>query len=394
MATNPEQLSTTPGIEQHEDGITILWDTDHSSFYHYFWLRSACHCDLCGDSYTGSRRLHPSDVPIDIRPIAVTIDDQLKINWQPDQHASEYDFAWLREYAYDGEYRQPEWHPRLWDGSLDPEQVSYNLDKVKQDQLAYLDFLRTLRDYGIAIMRCGTENPAGIENMASIIGEISDAAYSKVFDLKPDKNAHTYGNTTQVIPPHTDEAYLHTPTGILVLYCLYPAADGGESILVDGFQIATRLKEENPEAFKLLATCQQTYHRIVPESGMDFRTRTRALNVDERGNLVGFRFHPRSMAPNDLPGNLARLLHAANFALSELMLQQQNQLCFQLQAGDAVFFDNHRVMHSRKGFNDLKRHLQICNVSRDMFHQQLRLTARQQGFIEEANQYLPAGVSG
>jgi len=79
----------------------------------------------------------------------------------------------------------------LWDGSLDPEQVSYNLDKVKQDERAYLDFLRTLRDYGIAIMRCGAENPAGIENMASIIGEISDAAYSKVFDLKPDKNAHT-----------------------------------------------------------------------------------------------------------------------------------------------------------------------------------------------------------
>ena len=100
------------------------------------------------------------------------------------------------------------------------------------------------------------------------------------------------------------------------------------------------------------------------------------------------------MAPNDVPGKLGKLLHAANFALSELMLQEQNQLCFQLQAGDAVFFDNHRVMHSRKGFNDLKRHLQICNVSRDMFHQQLRLTARQQGFIKEANQYLPAGVSG
>ncbi len=123
MATNPEQLSTTPTIEQNDDGISIHWDSDHSSFFHYFWLRSACHCDLCGDSYTGSRRLHPSNVPVDIKPIAVTIDGQLKITWQPDRHASEYAFAWLRKYAYDGEFRQPEWHHDLWDGSLELEQV-------------------------------------------------------------------------------------------------------------------------------------------------------------------------------------------------------------------------------------------------------------------------------
>jgi len=243
-------------------------------------------------------------------------------------------------------------------------------------------------------MRHGRGAPAGIENMAALIGKIADAAYSKIFDLKPVKAAHTYGNTTQVIPPHTDEAYLHTPTGILLLYCINPATDGGDSILVDGFRIATRLKEHNPQAFKLLSTCPQTYHRIVPGEGMHFRTRARALNVDERGNLIGFRFHPRSMAPNDVPGDLAKRLHIANFELCELMLQEQNQLCFQLEAGDAVFFDNHRVMHSRKGFTDLNRHLQICNLSRDRFHQQVRLLAKQQGFQEEAHQYLPAGVSG
>lgn len=394
MATNPDQLNAIPVVDQKDDGIVVRWDPDNASFFHYFWLRSACHCDLCGDSYTGSRRLHPGDVAIDIKPARIEIANQLRITWQPDDHVSEYDFKWLHEYAYDGQRQRLPWQPRLWDGSLDQERVSHDLEHVKQDELAYLEFLRTLRDYGIAIMRHGKTKPQGIEKMAVLIGEISDAAYSKIFDLKPDKTAHTYGNTTQIIPPHTDEAYLHTPTGILVLYCKNPASDGGESVLVDGFQVATRLKQEHPEAFKLLSACPQTYHRIVPDAGMDFRTRARALNLDESGNLIGFRFHPRSMAPIDIPGELAGQLHAANSKLSNLMMLQQNQFCFQLDAGDAVFFDNHRVMHSRKGFKDLNRHLQICNVSRDQFHQQVRITARQQGFIDEANQYLPAGVSG
>lgn len=392
--TKAETIAAIPRIDTGDDGLSIHWDTGHTSFYHYFWLRSACHCEICGDSLTGSRRLHPSDVPIDIKPDRVDASNQLTITWQPDAHVSQYDFAWLLEYAYDEASHELDWRPRLWDSSIDPKQVSHKLKLVQQDDQACFEFLRTLRDYGIAIMRSDDKKPVGIETMAALIGDITESAYTRVFDLKPQPDAHTYGNTTQVIPPHTDEAYLHTPTGILILYCVNPAADGGESILVDGFQIANLLKQQNPQAYQVLCTCQQTYHRIVPGEGMDFRTRARALNIDERGNLVGFRFHPRSMAPNDAPGELAKQLHSANFELSRLMLQQSNQLCFQLQAGDAVFFDNHRVMHSRKGFSDLNRHLQICNVSRDRFHQQVRMTAMQLGLIEEAHQYLPAGVSG
>ena len=100
------------------------------------------------------------------------------------------------------------------------------------------------------------------------------------------------------------------------------------------------------------------------------------------------------MAPIDVPGALARRLHGANHALSALMLDESNQLSFQLAAGDAVFFDNHRVMHSRTGFDDPERHLRICNVSREQFHQALRLLAHRLGFHDEAGQNLPAGVSG
>ena len=390
MATNPDQIPAAPVVDTSDDGIRIRWSSDQSSFYHYFWLRSACHCDACGDSHTGHRRLHPSDVPVDIEPASIdAAADNLSIVW-PDDHVSSYDFRWLHDFAYDDPAR--DWKPRLWDGSLDPGQISHRLDEVQTSQASYLEFLRRLRDYGLAVIR-GHE-PIGVEAMAGLIGQLAAAAYNPVFELKPQKNAHTLGNSTQVVPPHTDESYLHTPTGILVLYCIHPASDGGESVMVDGFSIAEQLRARDADAFNLLCRVPQAYHRIVPNQGLDHRTRNRTLNVDENGNLVGFRFHPRSMAPIDVAGDRARQLHLANSRLCRLMFDERNQLEFQLEAGDAVFFDNHRVMHSRKGFSDLDRHLQICNVSREGFHQKLRLTLREQGHLDELRQKWPAGVSG
>ena len=62
--------------------------------------------------------------------------------------------------------------------------------------------------------------------------------------------------------------------------------------------------------------------------------------------------------------------------------------------GDTVFFDNRRVMHARRAFADPARHLRICNLSRDDFHQRPRLAAARLGFDAGARQVLPAGVSG
>ncbi len=76
------------------------------------------------------------------------------------------------------------------------------------------------------------------------------------------------------------------------------------------------------------------------------------------------------------------------------MLEPRLQARLKLGAGEAVVFDNHRVLHSRTGFSDSRRHLQICNVSRETFHQKLRFTANTQGFPDEANQVLPAGACG
>ncbi|MFT7674116.1 MAG: hypothetical protein ACI845_002532, partial [Gammaproteobacteria bacterium] len=80
------------------------------------------------------------------------------------------------------------------------------------------------------------------------------------------------------------------------MYCINPISEGGEAVLVDGFMVSEKLRQRNSTAYRLLASCPQTYHRVIPDKGLNHRTMARALTIDENENLVGFRFHPRALA--------------------------------------------------------------------------------------------------
>ena len=266
--------------------------------------------------------------------------------------------------------------------------------EVSREDRARLDFLGKIRDYGFVIVRNGPREDQGVEIVANLIGQVSDSAYGKVFDLSPKSHHKTLGNTFDPVPPHTDEAYRHSPPGINVLHCVRAATTGGVSVMVDGFNLGNRLRESNPGGFRLLTTQPQPFHRVVPEQGIDQRARAPVFVVDEYDTIVGYRFHTRTAAPLDVPADLLETLYAANHELSRLMMSEENHARFRLEDGDAVLFDNHRVMHSREAFNDANRMLRICNVSREQFHEQLRLLAAKLGDRDQANQVLSAGVTG
>jgi gamma-butyrobetaine dioxygenase len=384
-------------IDQQDEGLTVTWPDGSSRFFHYVWLRTCCFCTQCGSTYTGTWTMQPSDVPLDIKPLQVDNQDNenLVITWPTDGHRSTYTFSWLLENAYQKQDRiGRKHHPILWHSNISTRPPSIDFGQAKNSAEGLLELLRQLRDYGFVVVRNGPKKTGGAEIVANLIGELADAAYGKLFDLSPGKNQVTFGNTMNAVPPHTDEAYLYSPPGVNILHCVRPVDEGGESVLVDGFYLANQMREHHPAEFETLTTHSYPFHRIVPDDGVYQRLRAKVITLDDDGDVAGFRYHTRTLAPLDVvPEKVARL-HAATSKLSHLMLEPANQACFKLDAGEAVLFDNHRVMHARKAFNDPNRHLQICNISREAFHLKLRLTAYKTGHTAEADQILSAGVSG
>ncbi len=383
-------------IEQQDEGLTVTWPDGHQRFFHYVWLRTCCYCNQCGSTYLGTSTLQPCDVALEIAPKNVTgKEDAIDIVWAEDLHKSRYSSAWLLENAYHEEDRARRKHePVTWNSDISAAPPTVEFAQAQSSNEHLLDFLRKLRDYGFVIVRNGPCDVGSVEIVASLISEIADSAYGKIFDLNPNKTALTFGNTMNFVPPHTDEAYLYSPPGVNILHCVRPAKEGGESLLVDGFYLSDQLREHHPDHFETLTTIPQPYHRIVPDDGVFQRMRGQVIKVDTEGDVVGFRFHTRSAAPLDVPEENVMQVHAANVELSRMMLQEETQACFKLESGDAVFFDNHRVMHARKSFDDPHRHMQIANVSRERFHLKFRVTAGELGYKDEANQILAGGVAG
>jgi gamma-butyrobetaine dioxygenase len=381
-------------IDPRADGVGVSWDTGAESFFHHVWLRETCFCESCGDCYSSNRHMVVSDLPERIAPRTVSLDSKGKliIDWEPDGHRSTHGGDWLHRNRYDDaarDARRP--RPVLWNAAAmtDPPRVSF--DAARHDEGARMTLYRAVRDHGFCVVEGGPAEPNGLLETAKLMGAVSEAAYGAVFDLSPANTIGTLGATFHEVPPHTDEPFRYMPPGLLILGCVRPAEKGGDTILVDGFQIAETLRDEAPDAFALL--CEPNHVFVRYHAGkLDERMRGKAISRDDRGAVCGIRLHTRSTAPLDVPSDLVPAYFAAHRALVAKAMAPENQLRLRLAAGDVAVLDNHRVLHSRTAFTDSRRFLQTSSVLREDFHENLRLLAAKLGFQDEADQALPSGA--
>ncbi len=377
------------------DGVRVTWNDGHASFFHHVWLRDCCYCEACGDSYSSKRFFVPGDMPLEpsARDAVIDGDGALAITWEADGHRSRFDPAWLRQHCYDDRSRQARRaRPTPWDAALEADPPRVELASAASSDAARMDLYRKLRDFGLVVVHGAPAKPGFIRDVAALVGEMgADTSYGEIFDLTPSSRVRTMGNTFRPVPPHTDEAFRYTPPGLNILGCIRPAEKAGESVFVDGIQCATLLRRSDPDAFSLLSGHAHSYHRRHDDA-IDQQARMPILSLDDEGCISGIRLHTRASAPLDLPPDLVPPYYAAYRQICELVMARTNQVHLVLQAGEAVIFDNHRVLHGRGGFEDSARFLQLCNVSREGFHERLRLLALRLGLHTEAHQVLGGGV--
>jgi len=82
------------------------------------------------------------------------------------------------------------------------------------------------------------------------------------------------------------------------LHCLELDAEGGESILVDGFEVARRFAQSHPDAYALLASVEIPWR--FQDATTDIANHAPVLDVDGNGRLRQIRFHTALMGPLDL----------------------------------------------------------------------------------------------
>jgi len=175
---------------------------------------------------------------------------------------------------------------------------------------------------------------------------------------------------------HTDNPYRRPTPGIQVLHCLESSAEGGETILLDGFRAATELCALEPAAFEVLTQLPASFR--YRDSTCDLRERRAVIRVNEDGQLHAIHFNDRSMAPLDLSYDEVEAFYGAYRQFADRIASPRLVLEFRLGPGDILLFDNERVLHGRRAFSmtEGRRHLQGCYADRDAFSSFRRLSAR------------------
>ena len=339
--------------------------------FHAFWLRDNAQDAATRSAGNGQRLITLLDIPQDTRIArADWSEGRLQVRFEPEGKIVAFDAGWLAAHSYDRlETRQAGWTADTithWDAGLSGTVPVACYDDVRSNVVARLDWLRTIRRYGFARLM-GLPTTDGIPaEIAALFGFVRETNYGRVFDVRAKVDPNNLADTNLGLQAHTDNPYRDPVPGLQILACLRNEVAGGESIVVDGFEIAARLRAETPEGFALLAGhCA----RFEYAGAQDVRLRSKRplIELGPDGELLAIRFNNRSAAPfTDVPYDAMADYYRAYRRMAELVDDPALAVRFKLAPGEAFVVDNLRVLHARSAITSSgNRHLQGCYVDRD-----------------------------
>ena len=372
--------------------VSLVWGKDGVSF-NRFWLRDLCPSLPTKES--GLRTFSVATLPEDLTVMAAVVNQSgelLTIDWS-DEHQSQFkvDDLLLRSDQAIG--RRPTLLPlRHFDANSEP--TMFPMADLVANSTTHHDLLNTVAIDGFALIDGMEPSDEATETLAALLGRVRETDFGRFFNIVTEPEAWTLSQSNKGQDPHSDDPFRYSPSGISILHCRQAASgNGGASILVDAVNVAESLRREEPEAFALLTSVSVPYvrHRqSAVDQGEDVHMVAYApvVSTNEQGEIMGVRFHERSTGIFDLDPAIVDRYYLAFRAFAERVRSTEFQLVRRLGDGQAIVFDNQRVLHGRTGYesdNAGRRHMRLCTVDRDQVHSRLRR-------LKEIHQLGGAGV--
>jgi len=359
------QITLAPG----GDHITLATDSGTHRF-HAIWLRDNAPDAATRDPGNGQKRITLSDIHKDTCISHASLEGtKAQITFEPENKTVSYDTGWLTRHAYDRAPKQVSgWLDtaiKAWDASNGMIKRS-TLATLQSDPAALRDWLAALRGHGFAITTDGPTESGAFEQVVALFGHVRETNYGRWFEVRTEVNPVNLAYTGLGLQGHTDNPYRDPTPTLQLLYCLENSVDGGLSILTDGFAIAQRLRDEDPQGFELLTKYCARFE-YAGDAKTRLRTRHPMIELAPDGELRAIRFNNRSCAPiTDVPFDDMQAYYAAYRRFGELVDAPDMQITFKLAPGECVVFDNTRLLHARTGFSSNgARWLQGCYADHD-----------------------------
>ncbi|WP_300517446.1 TauD/TfdA family dioxygenase [Aliiroseovarius sp.] len=366
MTASKTQVSITPA----GDVLTLCGPSGPTRF-HAIWLRDNALDADTRDPGNNQRLITMADIPTDLTISAARANgDTIDVTFDPEGKTVTFPLAWLAANAYDRPQdsaigRLPA-GATAWRSDLNGDIPTGSLPELKSDKTRLRDWLAGIRRYGFAKVT-GMQARAGeLFEIVSLFGYVRETNYGRHFEVRTEVNPVNLAFTGLGLQAHTDNPYRDPVPSVQVLACLDNSAEGGENMLVDGFACARRLLAEDPEGFAALAGHSARF-AYSGSAGVALSSQRPMIELSPEGMLKAIRFNSRSWAPlTDVPFDRMETYYRAFRRLSDIIDDEAMEVTFKMEPGEAIIFDNTRVLHARKGYSgEGSRWLQGCYSDMD-----------------------------
>ena len=180
--------------------------------------------------------------------------------------------------------------------------------------------------------------------------------------------------------------YFQHPPQYQILHCLRNQVIGGTSSFVDALHVARKLRKSHPADFDILTKTPVPFHYIVDGHHLHHEHPTIELapsttSSSEPHQILHINYSPPFQAPLFL--NTPVEFYSALARFAEMLNDPVNIYEYTLREGDAVVFDNRRVLHARTAFRDkpavemkrgeINRWLKGCYLEADALADRVRV---------------------
>mmetsp|Transcript_26293 Transcript_26293/g.60549 ORF Transcript_26293/g.60549 Transcript_26293/m.60549 type:complete len:185 (+) Transcript_26293:697-1251(+) len=151
--------------------------------------------------------------------------------------------------------------------------------------------------------------------------------------------------------------YYPNPPGLQIFNVVSTASQGGESVFVDGFAVAERLRLSNPKAFQTLSTLRRTYRCTDWETGWSLEASGPVIECAGGTDSPVRRIRhndldrlPDLLLEEEVDHDLYAEVERAHAELNRLLGSDEYRLVVRMKAGDMVAVANQRCLHGRHSF--------------------------------------------
>lgn len=352
--------------------LRVHWHDGAQARFHAIWLRDNAQDAATRAPANGQRLIAIGDIPAQtwVADADLTAEGGVRVHFAPENKTVEFTAAWLRQHCYDrpADTRRGRLPAgvQTWDGAFGEGLPRAAYEALMDDPEALRAWLAGVARYGVGRVHGGPLASGSLTRLIGRFGFVRETHYGRWFEVKTEVEPVNLAYTRAGLQAHTDNPYRDPVPTLQLLYCLQNDAEGGESLIVDGFHAVQLLAREDPTAFELLSRYCARFEYHAPGAA-HLQARRPMIELAPDGELIAVRFNNRSLAAvTDVPFEHMADYYSAYRRLAAIIERPALAVRFKLAPGDAFLVDNTRVLHARTAYTAAgTRWLQGCYADRD-----------------------------